>query len=139
MSAAADAEDKTEKHPVTPGAPAPARELYGAMLLERGMAGSARGVRGDAQEGAEPVQRHAGAAKAAEALGDKAKAKDYYRKLVDLAGIADTERPDLAAARQFLHRTNAGSPEVETGFRRRSRANKKVWSGLMSRRKIVGL
>ena len=38
MSAAADAEDKTEKHPVTPGVPKPARELYGVMLLERGMA-----------------------------------------------------------------------------------------------------
>ena len=38
MSAAADAEDKTEKHPVTPGVPTPARELYGTMLLERGMA-----------------------------------------------------------------------------------------------------
>ena len=29
MSSAADAEDKTEKHPVTPGVPTPARELYG--------------------------------------------------------------------------------------------------------------
>src|SRR5262249_32792090 len=38
MSAAADAEDKTEKHPVTPGVPTPARELYGTMLLEQGMA-----------------------------------------------------------------------------------------------------
>ena len=38
MSAAADAEDKTEKHPVTPGVPKPARELYGVMLLESGMA-----------------------------------------------------------------------------------------------------
>ena len=37
MSAAADAEDRTEKHPVTPGVPTPARELYGTMLLERGM------------------------------------------------------------------------------------------------------
>jgi hypothetical protein len=36
MSAAADAEDKTEKHPVTPGPLAPARELYGVMLLESG-------------------------------------------------------------------------------------------------------
>src|SRR6266516_756491 len=32
MSAAAEAEDKTEKHPVTPGVPIPARELYGTML-----------------------------------------------------------------------------------------------------------
>ena len=38
MSAAADAEDQTEKHPVTPGVPTPARDLYGTMLLERGMA-----------------------------------------------------------------------------------------------------
>ena len=38
MSAAADTEDKTEKHPVTPGVPKPARELYGVMLLERGRA-----------------------------------------------------------------------------------------------------
>ena len=41
MSAASDAEDKTEKHPVTPGPVAPARELYGTMLLDRGMAGEA--------------------------------------------------------------------------------------------------
>jgi hypothetical protein len=36
MRAAADAEDKTDKHQVTPGAPKPARELYGVMLLESG-------------------------------------------------------------------------------------------------------
>ena len=41
MSAAADAEDKTEKHPVTPGAAKPARELYGEMLLESGNANEA--------------------------------------------------------------------------------------------------
>src|SRR6202011_4341528 len=41
MHPAADAEDKTEKHPVTPGVPEPARELYGVMLLERGMAAEA--------------------------------------------------------------------------------------------------
>jgi hypothetical protein len=38
LSTAADAEDRTEKHPVTPGPLAPARELYGVMLLDRGMA-----------------------------------------------------------------------------------------------------
>src|SRR5205085_2835383 len=38
LSAAADAEDKTEKHPVTPGPLAPARELYAQMLLEQGKA-----------------------------------------------------------------------------------------------------
>ncbi len=37
MSVAADAEDKSEKHPVTPGVPKPARELYGEMMLDSGM------------------------------------------------------------------------------------------------------
>jgi hypothetical protein len=31
----------TEKHPVTPGPLAPARELYGIMLLDRAMLGEA--------------------------------------------------------------------------------------------------
>jgi hypothetical protein len=38
VSAAAGAEDKTEKHPVSPGPLAPVRELCGAVLLERDIA-----------------------------------------------------------------------------------------------------
>ena len=103
MSAAADAEDKTEKSPVTPGVPKPARELYGIMLLERGMAREALAAF-EATIKKEPNRFNAiaGAAKAAERLGDQAKAKDYYQKLTTLAGNADTVRPDLAAARAFL-------------------------------------
>jgi hypothetical protein len=52
MSAAADAEDKTEKSPVTPGPLAPARELYGQMLLERGWPRRRSPLRGD--QGKEP-------------------------------------------------------------------------------------
>src|SRR5260370_17030941 len=37
MSVAAEAEDKTDKHPVTPGVPTPAPELYGTILLDRAM------------------------------------------------------------------------------------------------------
>ena len=49
MSAAADAEDKTEKHPVTPGAPTPARELLGADAARaRNGARGARCVRSNA-------------------------------------------------------------------------------------------
>jgi len=103
LSAAADAEDKTEKSPVTPGTPQPARELYGIMLLERGMAREALAAF-EATIKKEPNRFNAiaGAAKAAERLGDQAKAKDYYQKLTTLAGNADTVRPDLAAARAFL-------------------------------------
>ena len=79
MSAAADAEDKTEKHPVTPGVPTPARELYGPMLLERGMAKEALAAF-EATLKKEPHRLGAtiGAAKAAEKAGDAAKARQYY-------------------------------------------------------------
>jgi tetratricopeptide (TPR) repeat protein len=102
MSAAATAEDKTEKHPVTPGTPEPARELYGVMLLERGMTAQALAAF-EATIGKEPnrFNAYAGAAKAAERLGDKAKAKEYFQKLTTIAGDGGT-RPDLAAAREFL-------------------------------------
>jgi tetratricopeptide (TPR) repeat protein len=103
MSAAADAEDKTGKHAVTPGPLAPARELYGVMLLERGKASEAL-VAFEATKAKEPNRYHgfAGAALAAEKLGDKAKAKDNYQKLVALAAAADSNRPEVASARKFI-------------------------------------
>ncbi|MGZ3324357.1 MAG: tetratricopeptide repeat protein, partial [Xanthobacteraceae bacterium] len=103
MSAAADAEDKTEKHPVTPGVPTPARELLGAMLLDREMAREALAAF-EATIKKEPnrFNAFAGAARAAERLGDNAKAKDYYQRLTSLANNAGTARPALVAAREFL-------------------------------------
>ena len=103
MSAAADAEDKTEKHPVTPGSPAPARMLLGAMLLDRDMPREAL-VAFEAVFRKEPNRFNAiaGAAQAAERLGDKAKARDYYQKLTTIASAADSVRPDLVAARKSL-------------------------------------
>jgi Tfp pilus assembly protein PilF len=103
MSAAADAEDKTEKHPVTPGAPTPARELLGQMLLERGMAREGLAAfESTLKKEPNRFNATAGAAKAAQSLGDKTKAKEYFQKVTALAANADTVRPDLAAARQFL-------------------------------------
>ena len=40
--------------------------------------------------------------KAADRAADRALAKNYYEKLVSLAGNADTSRPDLVAAKQYL-------------------------------------
>jgi len=103
MSAAADAEDKSEKHPVTPGSLTPARELYGTMLLDRGMAQEALAAF-EATLKKEPKRFHAiaGAAQAAERLGDKAKAKNYYQELVAMADGAEPVRPELTAARKFV-------------------------------------
>jgi tetratricopeptide (TPR) repeat protein len=105
MSAAADAEDKTEKHPVTPGVPKPARELYGAMLLESGKPDEALAAF-EATLKKEPNRLGAtvGAAKAAEKAGDNAKAQEYYRQVVAIAGDADTSRTEVSDARAFLTR-----------------------------------
>ncbi len=103
MAAAADAEDKTEKSPVTPGPLAPGRELYGAMLLERGMAKDALAAY-EATLKKEPHRLGAtlGAAKAAEMLGDAAAARAHYAAAVALTEQADPVRPDIAAARAFV-------------------------------------
>jgi len=103
MSAAADAEDRTEKHPVTPGVPRPARELFGVMLLESSKAPEAiEAFEATIKKEPNRFNAFAGAAKAADMIGDKAKAKDYYQKLTTLASGADTSRPELVAAREYL-------------------------------------
>jgi hypothetical protein len=103
MSAATDAEDKTEKHPVTPGVPTPARELYGQMLLDRGMAKEALAAF-EATLGKEPHRFGAtiGAAKAAVKTGDIARARQHYAAAVALSENADPIRPEVAEARAFL-------------------------------------
>jgi len=82
---------------------APARELYGAMLLERGMAKEALAAY-EATLKKEPHRLGAtlGAAKAAERAGDLAKARQYYAAAVALAEDADPVRPEIAAARAFV-------------------------------------
>ncbi len=103
MRAAADAEDGTEKHPVTPGVGKPARELYGVMLLEDGKPGEALAAFETTLK-KEPNRLGAfvGAATAAKALGDKTKARDYSEKIVAMAGNADTGRTEIADARAYL-------------------------------------
>jgi hypothetical protein len=105
MSAAADAEDKTEKHPVTPGVLKPARELYGSMLLECGMTKEAL-VAFEATLEKEPnrLGAYAGAAVAAEKSGDLTKARDYYGKVAAIADGADKDRAEVADAQAFLRK-----------------------------------
>jgi tetratricopeptide (TPR) repeat protein len=106
MSAAADAEDKTEKHPVTPGVPKPARELYGDMLLDHGMAKEALAAF-EATLKKEPnrLGAYVGAARAAEKSGNKAKAREYYKKVVAIAGGADKTRTEVTNARAYLKKS----------------------------------
>jgi hypothetical protein len=105
MSAAADAEDRTEKHPVTPGVPTPARELYGTMLLERSKPKEALAAfEAVMNKEANRLGATIGAAKAAEKLGDTAKAREYYAKAVAIAAGADKTRTEVSEARAFLEK-----------------------------------
>jgi hypothetical protein len=103
MSAAADAEDKTEKSPVTPGPLAPARELYGAMLLEQGKAADALAAF-EATLRKEPNRLNAflGAAAAAAAAGDSAKARQYFAAAAKQASDASVDRAEVMKARAFV-------------------------------------
>jgi tetratricopeptide (TPR) repeat protein len=100
---AADREDATEKHPVTPGSIQPAREMLAELLLELGQAGPAL-AEFEASQKVDPKRLHGltGAAQAAERAGDRARARKYYEQLVDLTRTGDTERPEVVRAKAFL-------------------------------------
>jgi hypothetical protein len=101
MRAAADLEDTTEKHPVTPGAVLPARELLGDMLLARGEAAQALKEYEDSLLTAPGrFNSLAGGVRAAAAAGDDAKARELYARLDALCLRADDSRPELRALRK---------------------------------------
>ena len=105
MRDAAEREDKIEKHIVTPGRLAPARELLGDMLMLAKR--PAEALQAYEQSQAREPNRfrgYLGAALAAEATGNTAAAKSYFEKLLNLATAADSERPELSRARAFVTR-----------------------------------
>jgi tetratricopeptide (TPR) repeat protein len=103
MRAAADLESATDKLPVTPGPIVPARELLGELLLDVQQPAQAL-TEFEASLRTDPNRFNGlyGAAHAAELAGDRAKARTYYGNLVALCAQADTERPELMAAKAFL-------------------------------------
>ncbi len=102
MRLAAEWEDKTEKHPVTPGPIIPARELLGDMLMQAGRPKEALAAYEHSMQ-VEPnrFRGYAGAARAAELAGEKEKAQQYYKRLLDLAAQGDGDRAVLKKARDF--------------------------------------
>ena len=103
MQAAAIAEDGLDKHPVTPGAVLPSRDLYADMLFGEERFGDALAAY-EATLEISPNRFYslAGAGRAAEKAGRHTDALRYYTRLVEIAGDGDTSRLDLARARSFL-------------------------------------
>jgi tetratricopeptide (TPR) repeat protein len=103
MRAAADREDASVKHVAMENRLYPMRELFADLLLEMGQAAPALGeFEAALKETPNRYRGFYGAARAAEAAGNRQKAADYFARLVSLSKNADTDRPELARAKAFL-------------------------------------
>jgi tetratricopeptide (TPR) repeat protein len=103
MRSAAELEDSTDKHPVTPGAVLPARELLGDLLLELGRPAEAlREYETSLQTSPNRFGGLYGAGRAAELANDRKKAREFYLKLTAICEKADGDRPELVQAKKFL-------------------------------------
>lgn len=105
LRAAAAREDATEKHAITPGRLVPAREMLAYAMLRSGNAvGSLREFETVLERDPNRMRAFAGAARAAEAAGDKVKTAHYASRLVDLTQRADTPLGDVAHFRRVTGR-----------------------------------
>ena len=102
MRRAADMEDQSNKHIVTPARLLPARELLGDLLMELNRPAEAL-KEYEASQTREPNRFRGlyGAGLAASQAGEPAKAKQYFDRLVTMAGKGDP-RPETAQARAWL-------------------------------------
>ncbi|MGH7509992.1 MAG: hypothetical protein ACREMZ_11025 [Gemmatimonadales bacterium] len=100
---AADSEDVTDKHPVTPAELLPARELQADMLLAARRYQEAREAYRLTLE-REPGRARSlfGLGRAAELAGDRATATKAYQAYLQLMSKGDGKRPELATARAFV-------------------------------------
>ena len=100
---AADLDDATDKHPVTPGSIFPAREQLGELLLElKQPAAALKEFEASFRNTPERFNGLYGAARAAKMAGDQKAARSYYTKLLALAREADSPRSEIQEARAFL-------------------------------------
>jgi hypothetical protein len=105
LRAAADREDAVDKHPVTPGALLPVREILADLLLENGAAPEAlKEYQAVLKIAPRRFNATAGAAMAADKAGDAGQSRAYALQLLEIAKNADTLRPQLLWARNYLAR-----------------------------------
>jgi len=107
MRAAAELDDATEKHPVTPGALLPAREQLGELLLElKQPAAALQEFETSLRSAPNRFNGLYGAARAAKLASNRKRAKTYYGKLVALCRQADSVRDEIEEAKKFLAGVN---------------------------------
>ena len=103
LRAAAELEDSTDKHPVTPGAILPAREMLGDLLLElKQPAQALKEYEAVLQTAPNRFNSLYGAGHAAELAGNRQKARAYYRKLTTICSHTTGQRSELQLAKAYL-------------------------------------
>jgi tetratricopeptide (TPR) repeat protein len=103
MRAAADGEDGSLKNVIMENRLYPLREMLAELLLEVGEPAAAlKEYETALKQTPNRYRAYWGAARASDAVGNRAQASEYFGKLVNLAKSADTERPEVQEAKAFL-------------------------------------
>lgn len=107
MTEAADMEDATAKHPVTPGEIVPARELLADMYLETGdFANALTAYEADLQRHPNRFNGLYGAGLALEKSGNREGPNRYYAQLAAMTNASVSDRPQMRDRGSWI----AGSP-----------------------------
>lgn len=103
MKLAADMEDHSEKNPVTPCEVIPARELLGDMFLEMNKPTDAlKAYETDLERHPNRFNGLYGAGFSAKKLHNLKKARIYFRQLLDISNMPESDRPELLLAENFV-------------------------------------
>lgn len=104
MIIAADMEDSTEKHPVTPGEVLPARELLADLYMKLEMYEKAfEAYELDLKRHPKRLNGVYGAAKAAQKIGDNDKVEFYFTHLLEFTDTENIERAEIKEALEFVN------------------------------------
>ncbi len=105
MLTAADMEDNTEKHPVTPGEVIPARELLADMLLQMNQPQKALlAYEADLKTHPNRFNGLYGAGLSAQLSNNSEKAATYYQRLLETCHSPGANRQELSEAKTFLRK-----------------------------------
>lgn len=103
MLESVEMEDKAHKHAVTPGEVLPARELLGDMFLAMNKPAEAlEAYEMDLKGHPNRFNGIYGAAVASNGIGDKEKAKMYFKNLIKLTEGVESDRPEIEEANRYL-------------------------------------
>ena len=103
MTEAADMEDATAKHPVTPGEIIPARELLGDMYFETGdFANALLTYKMNLERHPNRFNGLYGAAQASQRSGNIGEARKYYDQLMAISQSSVSDRPQWLALQSFV-------------------------------------